>query len=260
MQPFRSTPASGNPPYIIAHRGISAKVPENTLAAFRLAVETPGVDMIELDVRLSRDEEVIVLHDRTLQRTTTGNGPARNYTLAELKKIDAGSWFHPRFATERIPTLHEVFEVVRERCCVDIEIKSDFLHREPEGLLEQRVLETVKQANAADRVMYSSFDHHLLANVKRMEPNAVTGVIYSIYRDFGRLPSKLVRRAEASVFVCARHELTKTMIRDAHHHGIPLYIYTLNSTTDVQKTMVIGIQGIISDTADDIVRIVKQIH
>lgn len=233
-------------------------MPENTLAAFRLAVETPGVDMIELDVRLSRDEEVIVLHDRTLQRTTTGNGPARNYALSQLKTLDAGSWFHPRFATERIPTLSEVLEVVQKKCWVDVEIKSDFFHREPDGLLERRVLETVKQAGFADRVMYSSFDHLLMANLKRMEPNAITGVIYNIYRDFGRLPSKLVRRAEASVFVCAKHELTRAMIHDAHKHRIPLYIYTLNSTTDVQKIMTAGVQGIISDNAGDIVRIVKQ--
>jgi len=258
MKPITVTPAPGEAPYIVAHRGISAKAPENTIAAFRLAVETPGIDIIELDVRLSRDEEVIVLHDRTLQRTTTGNGAARNYTLAELKQFDAGSWFHPRFSAERIPTLHEVFQTVQDTRWVDIEIKSDFLHREAPGFLERRVLETVKEVGVADRVMYSSFDHRQMANIKRMEPRAITGVIYNVYRDLGRLPSKLTGRVGASLFVCAKHELTRAMIRDAHEHGIPLCIYTLNSVADVQKILSVGIQGIISDNADDIVRIVKQ--
>ena len=243
---------------MIAHRGISAKAPENTLAAFQLAVNTPGIDMVELDVRLSRDEQVIVLHDRTLQRTTTGNGAARAYMLDELKQFDAGSWFHPRFAAERIPALREVLELVHDRCWVDIEIKSDLFHREPEGLLERRVIETVKECGVTDRVMYSSFDHHLIASLKRMEPNAITAVIYRIYRDFGRMPSKLLRRADATVFVCAKHDLTRPMVRDAREHGIPMYVYTLNSVADVQKILSVGVQGIVSDAADDVVRVVKQ--
>lgn len=260
MRPFLATPPPDAPPYIIAHRGISAKVPENTNAAFHSAAQTPGIDMVELDVRLSRDEQVMVLHDRSLQRTTTGNGPARRYTLSELKTLDAGSWFHSRFANERIPTLSETCETLRGKCWIDVEIKSDLFHREPVGLLEQRVLDVVKQAGCVDQVMYSSFDHHLLANLKKIQPAATTGVIYSILRDFGRLPSKLVRRVAASVFVCARQELTQAMVNDAHEHRIPLYVYTLNSTTDVQKMMSLGVQGIISDTADDVVRIVKQIR
>lgn len=260
MRPFQPTPALNRSPYVIAHRGISAKAPENTLAAFQRAIQILGIDMIELDVRLSRDEEVIVLHDRTLQRTTTGNGSARNYMLQELKRFDAGSWFHPQFAGERIPTLREILEMVQDKCWIDIEIKSDFLHREQEGLLERRVLETVKYAGVAERVMYSSFNHQLLGNLKRLDPTATTGVIYSIFRDYGRMPSKLTRRVGASVFVCAKHELTRAMVRDAHDHQIPLYVYTLNSTADVRNIMAMGIQGIISDAADDIVRLVKQIR
>lgn len=258
MRPFRPIPEPGEPPYLIAHRGISAKAPENTLAAFKLALQTPGIDMIELDVRLSKDEEVIVLHDRTLQRTTTGNGPARTYALQELKQYDAGSWFHPRFSAERIPTLREVFNLVQGRCWLDIEIKSDFWHRGPEGLLERRVLETVAEAGLSERVMYSSFDHQLIGRLKQMHPAAVTGVLYRIYRDFGRLPSKLVGRVGASVFVCGKHELTRAMIRDAQQHNIPLYVYTLNSTADVQNIMALGVQGIISDAADEVVSVVKR--
>jgi glycerophosphoryl diester phosphodiesterase len=228
------------------------------MAAFRLAADTPGIDMVELDVRLSRDEEVIVLHDRTLQRTTTGNGAARGYTLAELKQFDAGSWFHPRFSSERIPTLTEVLEEVGKKRWLDIELKSDLFHREPEGLLERRVLDVVKRAGLTDRVMYSSFDHHLIANLKRMEPRATTAALFRIYRDYGRLPSKLLRRADASVFVCSKMDVSQAIIRDAHEHRIPMYVYTLNSIADVQKMTSAGVQGIISDAAHDVVSVINR--
>jgi glycerophosphoryl diester phosphodiesterase len=253
MEPFAPKPPSERLPYIIAHRGISGKAPENTLAAFDLACTTPGIDMIELDVRLSKDEEVIVLHDRTLQRTSTGNGAARQYTLEELKQFDAGSWFHPSFSRERIPTLSEIFQFIKERRWLNIELKSDYLHREKPLLLERKVMELVDSSHAGRFVLFSSFDHRMVANIKRMNPAAFTGVIYNAYRDLGRLPSKVARRAGASVFVCAKHELTAGMLRDAHQHGLAVYVYTLNSAVNAKKMTELGVDGILSDNADDIV-------
>ncbi|HLF20325.1 MAG TPA: glycerophosphodiester phosphodiesterase family protein [Bacteroidota bacterium] len=257
MQLFQPNPASGSPPYIIAHRGISAKSPENTLASFALATKTPGIDMIELDVRLSRDDEVIVLHDRTLQRTSTGNGAARNYAYDEIRAFDAGSWFHPSFGAERIPTLRSVLELVRGKRWVNIELKSGFLHREPSGLIESKVLKIVNDCGMDGQVMFSSFDHGLIMNLKKMSPKSHTGVLYNLYRDFVRLPSRLAIAAGAAVFVCAKQELRKKMIRDAHAHGIAVYVYTLNSLEDVRKMLELGVDGILSDNADDIVTIVK---
>lgn len=257
MQPFSPRPAPGSPPYVIAHRGISGKAPENTLASFRLAVQAADIDMVELDVHLSKEEEVIVLHDRTLQRTSTGNGAARNYTLAELREFDAGSWFHPSFSAERIPTLRQVLELVGATRWVNVELKSHFLYREPRGFFERKVLDTVAGCGLSSRVMFSSFDHQLIANLKRMSPESITGVLYNLYRDFGRMPSKLARKANAGVFVCAKHELTQSMIRDAHQHGLAVFVYTLNSVNDVQRMVDLGVDGIISDNADDIGRIVK---
>jgi glycerophosphoryl diester phosphodiesterase len=159
MQPYRPKPLHEHRPYVVAHRGISGKVPENTLAAFSRACETPGIDMIELDVRLSGDDHVIVLHDRTLQRTSTGNGAARNYSIAELKEFDAGSWFDPTFSKERIPTLEEVLVLVNKRRWVNIELKSDFFFPEKHGHLERRVLDCVRSLGYYDHVLFSSFNH-----------------------------------------------------------------------------------------------------
>jgi glycerophosphoryl diester phosphodiesterase len=257
MKSYRPKPLQNTSPYVIAHRGISAKAPENTLASFEQAARIPGIDMIELDVRLSRDEEVIVLHDRTLQRTSTGNGPARNYSMDEIRRFDAGSWFHPMFSHQHIPTLSEVLQQVGDRLWVDVEIKSDWLHREPPGLLEKKVLDVVHQCNMDDRVLFSSFDHQLLATIKNMNPSLVTGILYNFSFDFGRSPSTLAERVGASVFVCARRELTHSMVEDAHSHGIAVYVYTLNSIHDAERMLTYGVDGILSNNADDILDVVK---
>lgn len=258
MDQFRPIPPAACRPYVVAHRGISGKAPENTLASFALACETPGIDMIELDVRLSKENEVMVLHDRTLQRTSTGNGAARIYTVAEMKEFDAGSWFDPVFSTERIPTLREVLTLVNKRRWVNIELKSDFFFPEKPELLERRVLETVGELGCDECVMYSSFNHRMMANIKRFNPKAITGVLYSVGRDFGRLPSNLAGRVGASVFVCAKREVTKRMLDDARTNGIAFYVYTLNSTSSVSKMIELGVDGILSDIADNIVQFVKR--
>jgi glycerophosphoryl diester phosphodiesterase len=257
MTPYTPVPPPGGAPLVIAHRGLSAKAPENTRASFTLALETTGIAMIELDVRLSKDERVIVLHDRTLQRTTTGNGRARHYTYDEVCLFDAGSWFDPRFRSERIPLLSEVLTLARGRSWVNIELKSSRFSREPQKLLERRVLEVVDQTAMGDQVLYSSFDHRLMRSLKALRPSALTGVIYNLYRDFPRSPSTLAERAGASVFVCAKHELKPWMVDDAHRGGVALYVYTLNSVSEVNRFVTWGVDGIISDNADAIVSVLE---
>jgi glycerophosphoryl diester phosphodiesterase len=258
MESFQPIPKPGHGPYVVAHRGISGKAPENTLASFALACETPGIDMIELDVRLSKEDEVIVLHDRTLQRTSTGNGAARSYTVQEIKAFDAGSWFDPAFSKERVPMLREVLSLVNRRRWINIELKSDFFFPEKHELLERRVLETVGDLGCQDHVMYSSFNHRMMANLKRLNPKAVTGVLYSVGRDFGRMPSKLAHRVGASVFVCAKREVTRRMLEDARAHAVAFYVYTLNSTSAVSNMRELGVDGVLSDVADNIIHVARK--
>jgi glycerophosphoryl diester phosphodiesterase len=258
MRQFKPVPDPPDRPYIIAHRGISARAPENTLASFELAAGTRGIDMIELDVRLSKDCEVIVLHDRTLQRTSTGNGPARNYLLEEIRSFDAGSWFHKSFSNQRIPTLEEVLRKFGSRMWVDIEIKSDPFHKEEPGLIEKAVLDVVSRCGMEKRVMFSSFNHKLLENIGKMGAGAATGVLYNFPNDFHRSPSDQAAKAGASVFVCAKRQLTTRMVENAHEHNIAVYVYTLNSTRDARRMMALGVDGIISDNADEIIDVVRK--
>src|SRR5690606_9559351 len=145
------------PVMVIAHRGFSGAAPENTLAAFRKGIEI-GSDMIELDVHLSRDGELVVIHDETLERTTNGKGRVADNTLMELKDLDAGSSFAPQFSGEKIPTLIEVIELAKGRVLVNIEIKNPTHQRYSITELAEKTLREVKKAGMIDKFIFSSFN------------------------------------------------------------------------------------------------------
>ncbi|MEE8523355.1 MAG: glycerophosphodiester phosphodiesterase family protein, partial [Thermoanaerobaculia bacterium] len=144
-------------PRVIAHRGFSGVAPENTLVAIRKAIDV-GADMAEIDVLLSRDRHVVVIHDDTLDRTTDGKGPVEDLSLEELRRLDAGSWFSAEFAGERMPTLAEVLDLVRGRILLNVEIKSEAVTREIEGGIVDRVLRLIAEREMGDQVILSSFE------------------------------------------------------------------------------------------------------
>lgn len=160
------------------HRGASAQCPENTLPAFHKAVEL-GADMIELDVRLTKDNQIIVMHDGHLNRTTNGTGRVIDKTLAEIRDLDAGSWFDTAFSGTRVPTLSEVFaELPNVR--LNIEMKTaPVAQAEP---LVSKVIECALDMEALDRVLLSSFDHEAVYLARRMNKEVALGAIY-----YGRL-------------------------------------------------------------------------
>ena len=126
--------------------------------------------MIELDVMLSKDRKVVVIHDATLERTTNGYGPVNSYTVKELKALDAGSWFQPRFAGERIPALEEVLDHVRERAMINIEIKpSAYEEHRPTDAIENQVVGLVRRKSIKASVLISSFEWKILEHIVTME-------------------------------------------------------------------------------------------
>ena len=137
-------------------------------------------------------------------------------------------------------------------------IKSSFFFPEKPELVERRVLETVYSVDYQNYVLYSSFNHRMVGTIKRLDPGSKTGVLYNAYRDYGRLPSKLAGRVGAEVFVCAKHELTPRLLDDARQTALAVYVYTLNSTAVVGKMLEMGVDGILSDVADDIVKSVRK--
>jgi len=159
---------------LVGHRGAAGCAPENTLAAFREGL-AQGADMIELDVQLTADGRVVAMHDDTLDRTTNGHGPLARCRLAELKRLDAGSWFAPRFAGEPIPTLDEVLAWAKGRAPLFIEIKHDDT---PDPALDAAVVGRVAAHGLMDRVMVISFDHAALRRVRSQAPGLALGALY----------------------------------------------------------------------------------
>ena len=156
--------AGGVRPLVIAHRGASGTAPENTLAAFRRAVAC-GADMVELDVQLTRDGEVVVVHDFTLDRTTDGTGAVGASSLAEIRRLDAGAWFAPAFLGEAVPTLGEVLGAIGLPVNVELKPVGD------QGL-EAETLAVVRAAGALGRVVFSSFDPGALERLRALTPEA----------------------------------------------------------------------------------------
>ena len=158
----------------LGHRGAREVAPENTLASFRKALEL-GADGVELDVMLSRDKQVVVIHDYTVDRTTDGSGTVRDLSLAELKSVDAGSWFSPNFQNERIPTLEEVVHSLPGDTILNVELKS---LSALDTTLEKTVVNLMHQLDLGDRVIVSSFNPLSIWRIHKLDPSIETGLLY----------------------------------------------------------------------------------
>ena len=171
-------------PTIFAHRGASAYAPENTLPAFELALQQ-AADAIELDVKLTADGHVVIIHDQTLLRTTGQPGKVREYALAEIQKLDAGSYFDIAFKGERIPTLAELFEKVGDRAQYDIELTN---YASLTDSLPEAVAALVDRYALTERVLFSSFNPLALIRVRRKLPHNPIGLLARPGKN-GHIPS-----------------------------------------------------------------------
>ncbi|MCY3976508.1 MAG: glycerophosphodiester phosphodiesterase [Chloroflexi bacterium] len=160
---------------IFGHRGAMARAPMNTMASFELAMQQ-GADGIELDVHLSRDGQLVVIHDDSVDATSDGQGKVADMTLDQLKRLDAGAWYSDEFAGQRIPTLDEVFDAFGDGMFINVEIKSS---RETVDRLEKRLAECLRRHNMRERVIVSCFDPVILRRVKQMMPLVLMGFLYA---------------------------------------------------------------------------------
>ena len=226
-------------PAVIAHRGASGTCPENTMAAFRRALEV-GAHMIELDVQLTRDDAVVVLHDDTLERTTTGLGPIGALTLARVRELDAGRWFGPAFRDERVPTLDEVLAAIP--LPVNVELK-------PVGpgaaLLAARALAVVEAAGALDRVVFSSFDGAAIEALRAASRDAVVGVLWSS----NPVPMGIAfaRRVGARALHLRKDAATAAAIDAAADAGLETRVWTVNAQDEFARLGAAGAAGIFTD-------------
>lgn len=229
---------------IWAHRGASAYAPENTLAAFRLAADM-GADGIELDVHFTKDRQVVVTHDDDVQRVTCHQGLLSEMTLAQLKKLDFSNRM-AAYAGEKIPTFEEVLALVKPTGMrINIELKTNA--ENPNGL-EEATHALVRQYDMQGRVMYSSFNHYSLLQIKKIAPDVPCGILYS---NKLALPWNYARELGMD----AVHPAFRTVNQPdymtlCHEAGIINNVWTVNDKKDIQAMLDVGVDGIITNHPD----------
>ncbi|MCX5882271.1 MAG: glycerophosphodiester phosphodiesterase family protein [Deltaproteobacteria bacterium] len=232
-------------PVIIGHRGYRAKYPENTLASFSAAMAA-GAEMIELDVTLSKDRKVVVIHDDTLNRTTSGFGPVHQATLQALKRLDAGSWFDSRFAAESLPTLEEVLILAGGKILINIEIKSSAWESGfPEDAVERQVVDLIIRHDLLNSTLVSSFHAGFLKNIGKLPVHPEIAFI----TDRKAPQNTLDMCQRLGVFSWHPHykSLKQRHIEKAHAQGILIFPYTVNMVENMLMLVDMGVDGVITD-------------
>lgn len=236
---------SGTTPQIVAHRGASAEAPENTLAAFRRAIEI-GVDAVELDVHLTSDGEPVVIHDPMLDRTTDGRGLVRDQTLAAMRRLDAGRWFGERFAGERVPTLAEALDLLRP-VRVIVEVKNGPIYYPG---IAARVAAEVRAAGHPS-VTASSFDHPVLVELKA-EATRLGSVLDTAVLYVGRPVNPIGLALDAGADALHPHwaYLTPELIGAAHAAGLRVETWTVDDPLYLAHVMGMAPDGVMTNHPD----------
>lgn len=218
---------------VIAHRGASSYAPENTLAAFDLALRM-GVRHIELDVNLTSDGHIVVIHDDTVDRTTNGCGPVMSHRLAALRALDAGSWFGDRFTDERIPTFHEVLERYKGRAHLHTEIKG----RSPS--LSQRTADLIRAHGMEEQITITSFQSARLEEMRAYAPELPTG--WLVVEVNAAIAAQA--RAMGVTQLCPRaNTVTPELVRRLHAEGFMARAWGVTTEHLMQQVAQAGADG-----------------
>lgn len=231
---------------VTAHRGASIAAPENTMAAFRRAVEA-GADYIELDVQHTRDGQVVVLHDGDLMRM--GGDPRKigELTMAELDSIDIGRRYGPAFAGEHVPALEEVIDLARGHLKINIELK----YNVPDSTLAPAVIDLLRRKDFMDQVVITSLDYGAIRQVERIEPSLRTGLI--VTASVGN-----VLKTEADFLSLNAARATPKLIRQAHRAGKDVHVWTVNDPAAMLRMVERGVDNVITDDPVTMMRILSQ--
>jgi glycerophosphoryl diester phosphodiesterase len=217
----------------IGHRGARAYAPENTLASFKKALEI-GVDAIEFDVRKTKDNQLVVIHDADVKRTTNGEGLVSELTLKEIKNLSADG--------EKIPTLQEALDFLGKKVKVFIELK--------ETGVEEQVLAIVHQKKLEKNVVITSFLEDALKKVRELDKDIETGLIYARHKN----PLKAALELKANYLLALYRFTHKANVEKAHECGLKMVVWTINNQAEVEEYAKKGVDGIASDKPDKLTR------
>ncbi|NLL48594.1 MAG: glycerophosphodiester phosphodiesterase [Firmicutes bacterium] len=225
---------------VMAHRGYSSKAPENTMPAFELALEA-GSGGIELDVHLTKDGKVVVIHDPTLERTTDGEGAVANFTLAELKELDAGSWYSSEFKGVQLPTLREVLDLVKDHnVLLNVETKAAFGFER----LNEEVASLIDEYSLWEKTIISSFNHYALVHMKMLRTQARTGILYNcgLYN-----PWEYAKSIGASALHPHHKTILPELVQAAQANGMMVNVWTVDEAVDIERMALAKIDSIITN-------------
>jgi len=226
---------------IMGHRGAPADEPENTLRSFRRALAV-GVAAVELDVQLTKDGRLAVIHDETLDRTTNGRGLVQDFTLAELKRLDAGRG-------ELVPSLEEVFDLVQGRAHLVVELK------DPDTA--PALLQFFRERRAFEFATIISFWHPAVKALKEADPRLSTGVLMvGCPVD----PVGLARAADADALILQYAYVTPELVAAAHNHGLLVYVWNIDDTNTLKPYLTMNLDGIGSNRPGVLIEYLQELE
>lgn len=231
---------------IFAHRGFSGYYPENTMLAFQKVAEETVADGIELDIQLTKDDEIVIMHDEMLDRTTNGSGWLKDHTLEELKMLSVGVNVKGFFPRQTIPTLREYFTWLKTtKLITNIELKTSYF--EYEGI-EEKLIAMVKEFGLEDQIWYSSFNHYTVARIKKLMPEAKCGLLTDTWlMNIGEYAaSQGAASVNARTYFCAKEGVAA----DLHAHNIALQAWTPNDAEMMQELVDAGVDVLITNYPD----------
>ena len=236
-----------------AHRGFSGEYPENTMLAFRKAIEA-GAQGIELDVHFTKDKEVVIIHDETIDRTTDGKGEVESFTYDELCKFNAYGRFEGKYEFQKIPTLREYFELVKpvDGFLTNIELKTGI--NEYPGI-EKAVLKIIDEFGLRDRIIISSFNHFSVKRFKEIAPDVKCGFLEeSRIIDFGTYAKNYGVEFIHPLYKC----LTKDVFDEVYSNGIGINTWTVNDENAVRYLVKNNVNAVIGNYPDMVSRVLKE--
>jgi glycerophosphoryl diester phosphodiesterase len=226
---------------LIAHRGASGHAPENTMAAFKLALQM-GAKAVEFDVHQTRDGELVVIHDDDLRRVSKKKLSIRQLRLSELQAFEVGAWFSRDFRTEKIPTLAEVYDLMHGQAEFHLEIKHGSAVYPG---IERNVVEFLRRRHALKDTLISSFDHAALANVRDLEEGARLGYLLGL--ELMPKAWKQMKTLGVESLNCSWRQVRADRVAFAHRQGLKVLVYTVNDQKQADRLGKMGIDGIFSN-------------
>lgn len=231
-------------PLVWAHRGASGYAPENTLAAFQKAVDLDA-DGVELDIQLTKDDQIVVIHDETIDRTSDGKGWVKDYTLEELRAFNYNCT-KPEYKHADIPTMREVFELLKPTgLFINIEIKTGVVFYEK---IEEKILSLTKEMGMEDRVCYSSFNHYTVTRIHELKPDAEVGFLYADGPI--DMPSYGVKHGVNALHPALYNLQYDGFVKECKEKGLKLNVWTVNERPYMEMCCQYGVDAIITNYPD----------